>query len=158
LKIQTDDTERKLNKLSGTVGNLNKLFGLFKVSAFVAGLKSIGDTLGKMTEKQMKYIQTQNIFNKTMGDFAGEATKFRNKMESMLGMDPQAIMDSMSTFQRLSETFGLTSERANLISTNLTQLASDMTAYGYSFENAMQKLKSGISRRNRANESYGCCT
>ena len=42
LSVNTDDADKKLKSFSGTVSNLNKLFGLFKVSVFIKGLKSIG--------------------------------------------------------------------------------------------------------------------
>lgn len=145
LTVESKKAKENLDKLSGSVSNLNKVFGLFKVSVFVRGLKEIGTTISNIIQKQSELIQTQNLFNKTMGNFVDTATKFRDRMESDLGMDPKQIMDSMNAFKRLSETFGLSEDRAYLMSKNLTQLASDMTAYGYSFENAMQKLKSGLA-------------
>lgn len=145
LSVKTDEAEKKVDKLSKSVGNLNTLFGLFKVSVFLRGLKSIGETISKITTKQMEFLQVQNLFNKTMGESIDKATQFRDAMEAKLGMDPQNIMESMNAFKRLTETFGLAEDKSYLISKNLTQLASDMTAYGFTFENAMQKLKSGLA-------------
>lgn len=148
VKVESDEAKKKLDGFSNSVSNLNKLFGLFKVSVFLKGLQSIGDVISKNILKQSEYIQVQSLFNKTMGDSVDKATKFRDTMESKLGIDPQDTMQSMSAFQRLTETFGIAEDRAYIMSKNMTQLAADMTSYGYSFENAMQKLKSGLSRRN----------
>lgn len=145
LVVKTEEAEKSVNNLSKSVNNLNKLFGLFKVSVFIRGLKQIGTTISNIAMKQAEYIQVQNLFNKTMGESIDKAAEFRDAMQSKLGMDPQDIMSSMSAFQRLAETFGITNDRAYIMSKNLTQLASDMTAYGYSFENAMKKLKSGLA-------------
>lgn len=145
VKVSSDEATKKIDKLSGSVGNLNRLFGLFKVSVFIKGLKDIGTTISNITMKQTELIQTQNLFNKVMGSSIQKATEFRDNMQSKLGMDPQDVMKSMNAFKQLAETFGINEERSYLMSKNLTQLASDMTAYGYSFENAMKKLKSGLA-------------
>lgn len=145
IKANADEAKESLDNLSDSVGNLNKLFGLFKISAFVAGLKSIATTIGNVTSKQSEYIQTSNLFNKTMGQSINAAKEFRDQMQTKLGIDPADTMASMTAIQRLTETFGISSENAYIMSKNLTQLAADMTSYGYSFENAMQKLKSGLS-------------
>lgn len=146
-RIKSDATEAKqdVDKLSGSVKNLSNLMSLFKVSAFTAAIRSLGKTVGGFVKQESEFIQTQNLFNKIMGDSIDKATEFRDRMQSELGFDPQQIMGSMSAFQRLSETFGISSDRAYKMSLNLTQLAADMTAYGYSFEDAMQKLKSGLA-------------
>ena len=93
-----------------------------------------------------------------MGDSADEAQKFIDKAESILGLDPQQMMTSLSAFQTLTKGFGIASDDAYKMSKNLTQLAADMSSFtGESLDLTLQRLKSGISRRNRAYEKMGCC-
>lgn len=145
LTVKSEKAKQSLDKLGVSAKNLNKVFSLFKASVFIKGLSDIAKTVANVTQRQTELIQTQNLFNKTMGASVVAATEFRDRMESDLGMDPKQIMDSMNAFKRLTDTFGISEDRAYLMSKNLTQLASDMTAYGYSFENAMKKLKSGLA-------------
>lgn len=145
IKANASEATKELKNLSSGVSNLNKLFGLFKVSAFIGALKSIGNLASKLATKQSEYIQTLNLFNKTMGSSISKAEEFRDAMQDKLGFDPSQIMSSMTTLKRLTDSFGIAEEDSYKMSQNLTQLAADMTAYGYSFDNAMQKLKSGLS-------------
>ena len=145
LNVEADKATKSLNKLGVSAKNLNRVFGLFKAGVFIKSLVQIGKAASNAAQKQMEFIQTQNLFNKTMANFVDKATEFRDRMESDLGMDPKKVMDSMTAFKRLAETFGITEDRAYLMSKNLTQLASDMTAYGYTFDLAMKKLKSGLA-------------
>lgn len=145
ISANADSAKKSIKGLSSEVKGLNKVFNLFKPVAFIAGLKKIGTTLGNLVMKEAEFIQTQNLFNKVMGESISKATEFRNRMESELGFDPAQIMKSMSAFKQLTDGFGLANDEAYLMSKNLTQLAADLTAYGYSFDNAMQKLKSGLS-------------
>lgn len=145
ITANADSAKKSVSGLSKEVKSLNKIFNLFKPLAFIAALKGIGTHLGNLAMKEAEFIQTQNLFNKVMGDSISKATEFRDRMEGELGFDPSEIMKSMSAFKQLTDGFGLTNDEAYLMSKNLTQLAADLTSYGYSFENAMQKLKSGLS-------------
>lgn len=145
LSVKTDDAEKKIDSFSNKISNLNNLFGLFKVSVFLKGLKSIGETISKVTTKQMTYLQTLNTFNRTMGEFTGKATIFRDKMQNMLGIDAEDTMKSMATIQRIVENFGIGSDRAYIMSKNITQLAADATVMGFSFDEALTKLRSGLT-------------
>lgn len=145
ITANADSAKKSVSGLSKEVKSLNKIFNLFKPLAFIAALKGIGTHLGNLAMKEAEFIQTQNLFNKVMGDSISKATEFRDRMEGELGFDPSEIMKSMSAFKQLTDGFGLTNDEAYLMSKNLTQLAADLTSYGYSFENAMQKLKSGLA-------------
>ena len=90
-----DEVEKKIDKLSSSK---NKISGLFK--GFV-GAKILGDVSKKifnLSKQTSDYIETVNLFRSSMGDVADEATKFINKAESNLGLDPKAMMDSISFF------------------------------------------------------------
>lgn len=155
LVVKTDEAKKSVDKLSSSVSGLNKLFGLFKVSVFLKGLQSISKTIGENIMKQSEYIQTQSVFNRTMGESINKANEFRDAMQSKLGMDAKEIMSTMSTFQRLSESFGITSDRAYIMSKNLTQIAADMTTFGYSFTEATTKLRSGLTGQIKGMQSVG---
>jgi len=148
-----DEVEKKIDKLSSSK---NKISGLFK--GFV-GAKILGDVSKKifnLSKQTSDYIETVNLFRASMGDVADEATNFINKAESNLGLDPKAMMDSISSFQNLSEGIGISSDRAYIMSKNLTQLSGDLSSFAnISFEEAQRKLLSGFSGQVQPLRKYG---
>lgn len=155
IKTSADEASSSIKNLSGNIKGLNVAMGALKIGAFVKGLKDIGTTIGKFVTQTSDYISTFNNFNNIMGDSTNKATEFIEKAERIFGLDPSKLMSSMSTFQRLGEGFGVASDEAYKMSLNLTQLASDMTTTGLSFDNAMQKLKSGISGELEPMRAFG---
>lgn len=155
IKTSADEASSSIKNLSGNIKGLNVAMGALKIGVFVKGLKDIGTTIGKFVTQTSDYISTFNNFNNIMGDSTNKATEFIEKAERIFGLDPSKLMSSMSTFQRLGEGFGLASDEAYKMSLNLTQLASDMTTTGLSFDNAMQKLKSGISGELEPMRAFG---
>lgn len=147
------ELEKKIDKLSSSK---NKISGLFK--GFV-GAKILGDVSKKifnLSKQTSDYIETVNLFRASMGDVADEATNFINKAESNLGLDPKAMMDSISSFQNLSEAIGISTDRAYIMSKNLTQLSGDLSSFAnISFEEAQRKLLSGFSGQVQPLRKYG---
>ena len=63
-----------------------------------------------------------------------------------MGIDPSEWMRNQGIFMTLATGFGVASERAYLMSKNLTQLGYDISSiYNRPVEEAMQKLKSGFA-------------
>ena len=63
-----------------------------------------------------------------------------------MGIDPGEFMRNQGVFMTITEGFGVAEERAYKMSKNLTQLGYDLSSFfNISFEDAMQKLQSGIS-------------
>lgn len=155
IKSSADEASNSIKNLSGNIKGLNVAMKALSVGAFVKGLKSIGTTIGNYVTQASNYIATLNNFNNIMGASTNKANEFIEKAERIFGLDPSNLMTAMSTFQRLGQGFGIASDEAYKMSLNLTQLASDMTTTGLTFENAMQKLKSGISGELEPMRAFG---
>lgn len=63
-----------------------------------------------------------------MKGLTGEASTFINKMETLLGIDPTEAMNNMATIQGLTTSFGMASDKAYVLSKNLTQLGYDLAS------------------------------
>ena len=106
----------------------------------------IGRTIAGFIDKSNQYIEDLNLFHASMGEYASEAKEYAEKVGEILGIDPGEFMRNQGTFNTIIKGFGVANEQANLMSKNLTQLGYDISSfYNISFENAMQKLQSGIS-------------
>lgn len=142
--------------LASGLSNVSKLLSpLGKVMGAVFSYKT-GQQIGSMTKKMYDYIETVNLFRASMGEAAGQATEFINKAEDLLGLDPGKMMNAVASFYNLSQGFGIASDRAYLMSQNLTQLSGDLSSFAnISFEAAQKKLMSGFSGQVLPLRQYG---
>lgn len=93
-----------------------------------------------------QYIEDLNLFTASMGKYAEEAQDYAEAVSEVLGIDPGEFMRSQGVFNTIISGFGVASDKAYLMSKNLTQLGYDISSFfNISFEDAMQKLQSGIS-------------
>ena len=146
VKATADQASDSVKKLSNNVSGLSKVLKLVNFTAFIASCKRIGTTIYGLVNQTSQYIQKMNQFKSIMGDSAKEAQNFVDKAERILGLDPEQMMGSLSSFQTLTKGFGIASDEAYKMSKNLTQLAADMSSFtGESMDLALQRIKSGIS-------------
>ena len=96
--------------------------------AKLVSLKAIATYLGNAAEKFNSYYEAANLFGVSMKGLTGEANAFINKMETLLGIDPTEAMNNMATIQSLTTSFGLASDKAYVLSKNLTQLGYDLAS------------------------------
>ena len=93
-----------------------------------------------------QYIVDLNLFTASMGKYAEEAQNYAEAVSDALGIDPGEFMRNQGVFNTIISGFGVASDKAYLMSKNLTQLGYDISSFfNISFEDAMQKLQSGIS-------------
>lgn len=148
-----DKTAKDIDKVKTST---DKLKSAIKGLGIAAILKKSTDAIGSFINKTSDYIETVNLFRASMGSAADEAQNFIDKAESMLGLDPKQMMDSISSFQNLSESIGISSDRAYIMSKNMTQLAGDLSSFAnISYEEAQRKLLSGLSGQVKPLREYG---
>lgn len=135
-------TEKYTNEQS----KLYKVLSAFGKIGFLSIAKRVFAGVGKYTDMSAQYINNMNYFNTTMGTMKNTAKDFVNTMERDFHLDPSNVMNYMASFNSLIKGFGIADEQAYKMSKNLTQLSYDLAAFkGLSIEDAMQKIKSGIS-------------
>lgn len=92
------------------------------------------------------YIENLNLFTASMGEYAKEAQKYAEQVGEIMGIDPGEWMRNQGVFNTIITGFGVASDKAYLMSKNLTQLGYDLSSFfNIGFEDAMQKIQSGIS-------------
>lgn len=95
----------------------------------LVSLKAIAEYLGNAVAKFNDFYEATDLFHNAMGNLSGEADTLISKMQGLLGVDPTKAMTYMATIQSLGTSFGLTSDKAYILSKNLTQLAYDEGSY-----------------------------
>lgn len=146
-----DQTKKTINKTNKKGNFIDNLFsgtsgGVLKTGLLIAAIQKLGTTIGGFVNESNSYIENMNLFTVSMGEMADKAKEFTNNFSKALGIDSSNIMRYMGLFNSLIEGFGISSDVAYTMSKNLTQLSYDLSSFlNISIEDAMQKLKSGIS-------------
>lgn len=93
-----------------------------------------------------QYIEDLNLFTVSMGEYAEEAQAYAEKVGDIMGIDPADWMRNQGVFNTIIKGFGVSADKAALMSQNLTQLGYDISSfYNLSVEDSMAKLQSGIA-------------
>lgn len=125
------------SKLSGTI---------LKTKLFVSGLTGLTKGVVYFTQKAADYEESLNLFTVTMGDQAKQGVEWLEKFSNALYLDPTEVMQYMGSFNSLIKGLGTASDKAYLMSKNLTQLTYDLASFkNIKPEVAFQKLQSAIS-------------
>ena len=136
----------KASKAKGVNTFNNVLSKLAKVSILSIGIRQLTNTISSAINTSNEYIENLNLFYVSMGENAEKAKEFTDNFSEALGLDPSNAMRYMGIFNTLAEGFGISSEKAYVMSKNLTQLSYDMSSFlNIPIEQAMQKIKSGFS-------------
>lgn len=106
----------------------SQMNSFMRSAAKLVSLKAIATYLGNAAEKFNSYYEAANLFGVSMKGLTGEASTFINKMETLLGIDPTEAMNNMATIQGLTTSFGMASDKAYVLSKNLTQLGYDLAS------------------------------
>lgn len=107
----------------------NQMNGFMRNMAKLVSLKAIAEYLGNAVAKFNDFYEATDLFHNAMGNLSGKADTLISKMQGLLGVDPTKAMTYMATIQSLGTSFGLTSDKAYILSKNLTQLAYDEGSY-----------------------------
>ena len=107
----------------------NQMNGFMRNMAKLVSLKAIAEYLGNAVAKFNDFYEATDLFHNAMGNLSGEADTLISKMQDLLGVDPTKAMTYMATIQSLGTSFGLASDKAYILSKNLTQLAYDEGSY-----------------------------
>lgn len=107
----------------------SQLNGFMLSAKKLVSLKAIAEYLGNAVAKFNDFYEATDLFHNAMGNLSSEADTLISKMQGLLGVDPTKAMTYMATIQSLGTSFGLASDKAYVLSKNLTQLAYDEGSY-----------------------------
>lgn len=134
--------------MRGSFASLRGTIGGVRIStvALVAAIGVLSKGLASCVKNSMDFVETLNLFNVSMGDNAVAAGEFAEKVQQAFGIDMAEWMRNQGVFQTLIEGFGVASEKADIMSQQVTQLGYDLSSlFNLPFAESMQKLQSGIA-------------
>lgn len=117
-----------------------------KLRTYAKGFKIVGEAIFSAIKKSNDYTENMNLFSVSMGEYAGEAMRYAETVSDTMGIDTSEWIRAQGVFMTMATGFGVASDRAAIMSKNLTQLGYDLSSfYNIDTETAMLKLKSGLA-------------
>lgn len=137
-----------LSKLEKTATKSTGSFTDFaaKLGITYVGITTIATGISSMIKQSTEYIENINLFAVSLGNYADEAMRYAEQVQSVMGIDLSDWIRNQSIFMTLATGFGVASDQAYTMSKNLTQLGYDISSFfNLSIEESMQKLQSGLA-------------
>lgn len=119
-----------------------------KIGIAVMAMKRIGSAIAGWISNASHAYEVTNQFMVSLGEYAQSAKKYADQVYEVMGIDPTQWLENQSVFMTLAKGFGITSDRAYIMSQNLTQLGYDLTSFfdiEGGFAEGMQKLQSAFA-------------
>lgn len=119
-----------------------------KVGIAVMAMKRIGGAIAGWISNASHAYEVTNQFMVSLGEYAQSAKKYADQVYEVMGIDPTEWLENQSVFMTLAKGFGVASDRAYVMSQNLTQLGYDLTSFfdiQGGFAEGMQKLQSAFA-------------
>ena len=140
----TDATKKARDANDKTSKSFTDLY--YKLKTIANGFKVVGKAIYSAIQKSSDYVENVNLFTVSMGKYADEAKQYAETVGEVMGIDPGEWMRNQGVFMTLATGFGVASDRAAVMSKNLTQLGYDLSSFfNISYEDAMEKLQSGLA-------------
>lgn len=119
-------------------------------------IRGIIGIFANLYDTAASYEEAMNLYRTALGDFAQEADVWAKRISTALYLDPKDVMQYTGALYSLVQGLGASDEAAYKMSTNLTQLAYDMSSYlNIDVQSAYDKLQSAITGQSRAVASAG---
>lgn len=119
-----------------------------KLKMAYSSIKSVATKIGRLVYDSTQYNEVINRFSVAMGEYAEEHYAYAQEVGEKLGIDPKEWMDAEATFMTLATGFGIATDRASVMSRELTQLSYDLASFGkenMGISNAILKVQSGLA-------------
>lgn len=136
------------NNLATANNNASKSYiNLYaKLRMVITAVRSAARTIASWIAQSNKYVEDLNLFTVSLGEYADSAKEYAEKVSELIGIDPADWLRNQGVFNTIIKGFGVTSDKAIIMSKNLTQLGYDISSfYNISTEDAFTKLQSGIA-------------
>lgn len=143
-------TDNSVDKL------VNKIDRTFKrLSITLAGL-GIGKIIKDSIKEGMDAVESENLFNVSMGRMANSARTWSEELQNSLGLNAIEVRKNVGVLYNMTTSMGLAQDKAYELSTGLTQLAYDMGSfYNVSNEEAFNKIRAGLTGETEPLKALG---
>lgn len=151
---RTSDTILKLG------GNFSKLGNVLKGGAIAGSIMVIGRAFAsfaaKHTTSAMNAVETNNLFEVSFGEMAGEVEDSLYRISEATGLNLTNLKNVSGTYSLLARSMGFNSEQASTLATNMTNLGMDLSSLmNVPIDQVMGDLRSGLLGQSETVYKYG---
>lgn len=137
--------------LLSTLGSMMGKFGTLK-TVILSGVNAFSNFFNESAE----YTEQLNLFSVAMGSATESAQNFAQKVSDAMGIDPGEWMNYQGTLNMMIKGFGVASDKAQIMSQNLTQLSYDYSSLmNVDPSTAFNKISSAMSGQIKGLKEYG---
>lgn len=148
-------SNKKINTSYKTLRN-NLSLTVAKFIAVVYAIRRVARAIGEWIDKSNQYQENLNLFRVSMGEYYDASLKYAKQVENTLGIDSAQWIRYQAVFQNMTEGFGVASDKAEIMSRNLTQMGYDLASvFNVEVDTAMEKLESALSGQPRPMREWG---
>lgn len=138
----------------GLISTISSVIG--GIRGFKSILMAIGSAFSYFYNESADYIEQMNLFDVAMGSASQSAEAFAQKVSDAMGIDPGKWMEYQGTLNMMIEGFGVASDKAQIMSQNLTQLSYDYSSLmNVDVSTAFDKIQSAMSGQIKGLKEYG---
>ncbi len=144
-KLNSVLTTNTLKNKSNTSSLSSMIKKITQISFVVYSLRTAIRALNVGTQNAIAYVENLNLFMVALGENTTRATGFITEMADSLYLDEAQLTRVQGLFYQISESLGLSSEKAYTLSENFTKLAYDLASfYNLTVDEAVTKLQAGL--------------
>lgn len=150
-----DSRVKTVTKSQGSLmSRLGKSVASFRTLTFI--IQGLTSAFASTFEESSQYIENLNLFNVAMGECTNSAMKYAQKVQDAMGIDMGEWMKYQGSFNMLITGFDVVSDKAQIMSQNLTQLAYDYSSLmNVDVEQSFDKLNSAMSGQIKGLKEFG---
>ena len=138
----------------GLISTISSAIG--GIRGFKSILMAIGSAFSYFYNESADYIEQMNLFDVAMGSASQSAEAFAQTVSDAMGIDPGKWMEYQGTLNMMIEGFGVASDKAQIMSQNLTQLSYDYSSLmNVDVSTAFDKIQSAMSGQIKGLKEYG---
>ena len=131
--------ERTLKNMGTSLSRMGKSMTMYVTAPILAAGAA-------MTKLAMDAIESENLFEVSMGNMADAARDWSEELRDQLGLNSYEVRKNIGTFNVMFTSMGAGTKAAYDMAAGLTELAYDMASfYNLSPEEAFIKLQAGIT-------------
>ena len=154
ITAKTTQLQNEINKANNSINSLKKsasktqngvMSAFKKLKTGIVAL-GIGKVIKDSIQLGMDAIESDNLFEVSMGNMADSVKEWSEEVGNALGLSATEMRKSVGTIYNMTTSMGLAEDNALKMSKGVTLLANDMASfYNLSTEEAFNKINAGLT-------------
>lgn len=157
---QNNQAKSKGSKANGeyssALKSISSKLTITNLMSMAKAIRTVAEKTIELTKYSVDYIENLNLMDTAFGKNSESARKWVKSISNIYGFDESTMSKQLGTFRQFGAALGFASDKADLLSKNLTLMAGDISSlYNIKFSQASEKLTSALTGQTKAIRSLG---